>query len=377
MEITRNEVLKSRMLRILSVNARISMQDIANKLGVTKVNVYGLFNELLEEYDIGFVPEISIDKLWKWEFIKKARLRTKRGIISEAMEELPLTGFGEYLILIKFIGKKPENDEITKAMGNSYVPQFIARISGEYDLMIYAVARSYEDAIGFTDALNKSLFKYNMLAYTNRIWGCFGFFPLSNKLIEQFDIFDTYKNLLFGLNGKGRETFTEIGKKFNQGPAQMLYAYDRLARTEILKRVTYFEAKPKATLSIAIMLKIENAKAFEESKNKWLMRVVKEYESKENEYVFMCDMANPKGMFIIMNFHGKERYEKFFSCIRSCLKGVEVSKMQISKTLLGNLGLRDFDMRYSSQYKCLERNKLVPSLKERLNEPVTENPNEI
>jgi DNA-binding Lrp family transcriptional regulator len=377
LKVIRNEELKSRMLRMLSVNARISMQDIANRLGTTKVNIYGLFNELLEEYDIDFVPEISIDKLWKWEFIKKARLRTKRGIISEAMEELPLTGFGEYLILIKFIGKEPGDEEIKKAIGNSYVPQFIARINGEYDLMIYAVARSYEDAISFTDALNKSLFKYNMLVYTNRIWGRFGFFPLNNKLIEQFDIFDTYKNLLFGLNGTGRNTFTEIGKKFNQGPAQMLYAYDRLARTEILKRVTYFEAKPRANMSVAIMLKIENTKAFEASKNAWMMRIVKEYENKENEYVFICDMANPKGMFVIMNFHGKERYEKFFSCLRSCLKGVEVSKMQISRALLGNLGLRDFDMRYSSQYKCLERNKLVPAVKERLTESLTENPDAI
>jgi DNA-binding Lrp family transcriptional regulator len=377
LKIARNEELKSRMLRVLSVNARISMQDLANRLGTTKVNIYGLFNELLKEYNIDFVPEISIDKLWKWEFIKKARLRTKRGIISEAMEELPLTGFGEYLILIKFIGKKPEDEEIRKAIGNSYVPQFIARIRGEYDLMIYAVARSYEDAMSFTDTLNKSLFKYNMLAYTNRIWGCFGFFPLSNKLIEQFDIFDTYKNLLFGLNGAGRNTFTEIGKKFNQGPAQMLYAYDRLARTEILKRVTYYEANPRANMSMAIMLKIENTKAFEASKNTWLMRVVKEYENKENEYVYMCDMANPKGMLIIMNFNGKERYDRFFSCLRTCLKGVEVSKMQISKSLLGNLGLRDFDMRYSAQYKCLERNKLVPALKERLTESLIENPDAI
>ena len=147
LDIKNKEELKGKIRRLLSVDARISMQELANRLGTTKANAYGIFNEVLNEYGMHFVPEISIDKLWKWEFIKKARLRTKRGIIAEAEEELPLTGFNEYMIFVKFFGKQPSEDEIMKAFGNSYVPQFAARTKGEYDLMIYAVARSYEDAI--------------------------------------------------------------------------------------------------------------------------------------------------------------------------------------------------------------------------------------
>lgn len=238
----------------------MSMQDLADSLRTTKVNAYSLFNEVASEYLMSFVPEISVDKLWKWEFIKRARLRTKRGILAEAVDELPLTGFGEYMVFVKFVGKKPSDEEIIKGMGTSYAPQFAARTRGEYDLVIYVVERSYEDALRFTDTLNRNLSKYDMLAYTSRIWSNFGFFPLNKKLLEQFDIFDTYKNLLFGLSDGGRNTFTEIGKIFKQGPAQMLYAYDRLARTEILRRVTYFEAKPKNGFSVIAIAKIENAK---------------------------------------------------------------------------------------------------------------------
>jgi DNA-binding Lrp family transcriptional regulator len=321
-----------------------------------------------------FVPEISIDKLWKWEFIKKARLRTKRGIIAEAEEEMPLTGFSEYIIRIKFFGKHPSDEEITKAIGDSYVPQFAARTTGECDLLIYAVARSYEDAIMFTGTVNRSLGKYDMLAYTDRAWSCFGFFPMSNKLIEQFDIFDTYKNLLFGLNGTGRNTFTEIGKKFNQGPAQMLYAYDRLAKTEILKRVTYFESKPKATINAAAIIRVRNINDYERELNAWYMKIVKEYENNENECVYMCDVSNPKGMVVLGGFRSKERANKFFSAIRSSMKGIEVSRIDLSKVIMGNMGTRDFDMRYTSQYKCLERKKLVPSMRERAQEIPVENP---
>ncbi|MDE1874256.1 MAG: hypothetical protein KGI04_04030 [Candidatus Micrarchaeota archaeon] len=355
------EALKSKMLRILSVDARTSMQDLANSLKTTKVNAYNLFNELANERGLRFVPEISIDKLWKWEFIKRARLRTKRGILAEAVEELPLTGFGEYLIFAKFVGKKPSDEEITKAIGNSYATQFAARTKGEYDLMVYAVERSYEDAVRLTDTLSKGLGKYKMLAYTLKVWGNFGFFPLSNKLIEQFDIFDTYKNLLFGLNDGGRNTFTDIGKRFNQGPAQMLYAYDRLARTEILRRVTYFESKPDKSTRIVAVAKIENDKAFEDSRNGWFAKLAREYERRENECVFMCDTPSPRGTIVVAELKGKSAAARFLRGMRSGLKGTEISSLQILKVLLGSLGIRDFDMHHTSQYKRMERNRSLPT----------------
>lgn len=371
------EELKARIRRLLSVDARISMQDLANTLKTTKVNAYSLFNEVASEYSMRFVPEISIDKLWKWEFIKRARLRTKRGILAEAVEELPLTGFGEYVVFVKFIGRKPPDEEMVKAIGSSYAAQFAAKTRGEYDLVIYVVERSYEDAIRFTDTLNKNLSKYDMLAYTGRVWGSFGFFPVSKKLVEEFDIFDTYKNLLFGLLGGGRDTFTDIGKNFNQGPAQMLYAYDRLARTEILKRLTYFETRPRGAISVLALVKIKNAKAFEEAWSRWFIRLAKEYEKRENECVFMCDMPSPKGRIVIANFANKKAAGRFFSAMRNMLRCSEISKLWISKVLLGNLGVRDFDMRYTPLYRSLERRKLVPSLAQKLTESVVENPNAV
>jgi DNA-binding Lrp family transcriptional regulator len=280
-------------------------------------------------------------------------------------------------VLVKFVGKKPGDDEILKAIGTSYTAQFAAKTGGDYDLVIYLVERSYEDAVRFTNTFNMSLSKYNMLAYTTRVWGNFGFFPLNKKLIEQFDIFDTYKNLLFGLSDGGRDTFTDIGKNFNQGPAQMLYAYDRLARTEILRRVTYYEQRSKEASSMVVIAKIENAKLFEESKSKWFVKLAKEYEKRENECVFMCDIPSPKGIVVVANFANKKMANKFLACMKSGLRGAALNKMQISKVLLGSLGVRDFDMRYSSQYRSLERRKLVPAIGQKVAESVVENPNAV
>ncbi len=371
------EELKEKIRRLLSVDARISMQDLATNLKTTKVNAYNLFNEVTAEYGMKFVPEICIDKLWKWEFIKRARLRTKRGILAEAVEELPLTGFGEFLVMVKFMGKKPKEDEVIKAMSGFKSPQFAAFTKGEYDLFIYSVERSYEDAIRFTDSLNKNLGKYNMIATTSKVWSNFGFFPLSSKLMEQFDIFDTYKNLLYGLNEGGRNTFTDIGKKFNQGPAQILYAYDRLARTEILKRVTYFESKPKATVGLIIIAEIENANSFEATRNNWYIKLLKEYKDRENECVFMCEMPSPKSLLILADFESRKKSNQFLSSLKKSVRGIRINSIKISKVLLGSLGARDFDMRYTPQYRDLERKKLVPSMSGKSVETPVENPNEI
>lgn len=291
----RDQGMRDAILKQLSVDARISMKTLSGSTRSAKGNAYGLFKEVVDEYGLRFVPEISIENLWKWEFIKKARMQTKRGIITEAMDAIPITGFGEYLVLVKFRGAAPGEDSIVEALGASYAPQFAARLRGnDHDLLVYVVSRSYEDALEFANAFGRKLGKQRMVTQVDRIWGNFGFFPLNAKVISQFDIFDSYKNLLIGLNGSGRDTFSEIGRKAGQGPAQMLYAYDRLVRTGIMKRITYYEEKPKSRINVLLTLKITNVKSFGETKDAWFMRLIKEYGNAENECVFMCDTASPR-----------------------------------------------------------------------------------
>lgn len=367
--------VRDTILKQLSVDARISMKTLSNGTRSAKGNAYGIFNKVVEEYGLRFVPEISINNLWKWEFIKKARMQTKRGIITEAMDAIPITGFGEYVLLAKFAGKAPADDKILEALGTSYSPQFAARLNGGgHDLLVYVVARSYEDALEFANAFCRKLDRHRMVACVNRIWGSFGFFPFNAKVISQFDIFDSYRNLLIGLNGSGRDTFSEIGRKAGQGPAQMLYAYDRLVRTGIMKRITYYEEKPKSSINVLLTLTATDVKAFDRTKDAWFMRLIKEYERAENECVFMCDTASPKGMMVIASFQSEARAKKFAGEIRTTLKGVEVSRSEMGGALLGHLGIRDFDMRYTQQYRSLAIRRLVPRIEEKGIGTVSDNP---
>ncbi len=364
----------SALLRLLSTDARISVNDLADKLNTSKASAFSLIAEAVRERSLRFVPEISIDKVWKWEFIKRARVRTKRGILAEAVDELPATGFGEYIIFIKFKGGRPNDADIEKAIGNTYSAQFAARLQGESDLFIYAVDRSYDDILRFIEGMSKKLGHYRMLTSITRVWNTFGFFPPSDQLIGQLDIFDTYKKLLIGLNGNGRGTFTEIGNKFHQGAAQMLYAYDRLVKTEILKRVTYFESL-QGRQAVVITARTTDAAGFADAKSAWFASLVREYEKKENECIYMCDTPSPLGTLVIAGFDGKKAMARFIASMRGTLTKSEISYMQIAKVLRGSLGVRNFDMRKTQQYRHLERNKLAPEEPQPV-EPV-ENPDAV
>lgn len=357
-EVGRREELKAKMLKLLSTNGRMSIGDLGKNLGITKPSAYHLFLETIKEYDLRFIPEIDIEKIWKYEFIKLARMRTKKEILDEAIEEIPEAGFQEYMALFKFRGRQPSDDEIRKALGNSYMPQFVARLGGEYGMVMYAVARRYNDITGFVVEFVKRL-KWDTTSEMNRISVDTGYFPLKKELLEKFNISETYLALLMGLNEDGRQEFISIAKKYKKEQQGMVYAMDRLKRTEILKRVTYYEGKQKSTVNAIIQMKVTNYAKFFAKRDNWFMEMVKNNEKRHNEYVYMCDVSNPLGILIFASFADKARAKKAFNEMKRANGGVELKYIPIKSILVGQLGIRDFDMRYSDQYKILERNKKV------------------
>ncbi|MGI0141987.1 MAG: hypothetical protein ACREBF_05075 [Candidatus Micrarchaeales archaeon] len=358
-EVGRREELKARMLKLLSVNGRMSIGDLGKSLGISKPSAYHLFLEVVKEYDLKFVPEIDIDNIWRYEFIKISRMRTKKEILDEAIEEIPEAGFEEYVVVFNFLKGAPTNEQMLKAIGNSYIPQFVARLSGKYDFIMYGVSRNYEDINRFIIELSKKL-KRPVTTKLNKIAQGFGFFPLRNNLLEKFNISETYLALLLGLNENGRQEFISIARKFKKEQQGMVYAMDRLRRTGILKRVTYYEGAPKNGYNVVIQMKVLDYSKFVEKRHAWFLDMVGSYEKAHNEYVYICDISNPQGAFIFGNFHDKKAADKFMGKLKRNNSGIEIGSVRLTDVLLGSFGIRDFDMRYSGQYHILEGDKKVP-----------------
>ncbi|MEM4098463.1 MAG: hypothetical protein QXW57_01720 [Candidatus Micrarchaeaceae archaeon] len=368
------EKLKLRMLRALSINARLTFSELGKKVGVGKYVAYKYFHEMVEEYGIKFVPEINVENIWKYELVKlMAHESTKTGIRENIIDKFPdVIGFEEYVIFIKFLGKKSSDEEILKAIGDSYIPQFVAKLIGEYDLMMYAVSRNFVELDHYIVKVLSQL-KEERLVYITRIERTFGFFPLRNELIEKFNISETYRKVLLYLNQDGRREFADIARLVKIKPEGITYTLDRLEKTGMLERISYYETKPRNVVTSMIMITITNNLRFFESRDKWFLDLVKNPD-RHTEYLFICDIQSPNGILILANFENTILAEQFINNLSKKLKGAKISHTLITKTLIGALGVRNFDMRYSLQYQILQAKNLVPRF-DRKEGKIEERPN--
>ncbi len=359
--------LKNTMLKTLSVNGRIDFDALAKETHSKKMRVYQLLKELVEEYNLRFVPELNIDEIWKYEYMRmSAHKSTKRELREETIERIPDMGFEEYVIMLKFHNDVPSSEELIKAVGDSPIPQFMARLKGgKRQVLIYALARRFRDITIFADKIAVFLKDYKVSFYLSRALTEFGFFPVTDKFIETLMIHDSYKQLLLGLNKNGREHLNIIAKKGGIKPENMSYAMERLMQADMLKRITYYENEPKNVINAMITGVVTEMCKYRENKDKWFLSMVNKYFATHCEYVYMCDLSSPYSIMIIASFKSNSDLEALIATLKKDLQGMKISYMQMTETLIGNLGIRDFDLRYSAIYDWLARKKLVPMFNKR------------
>jgi DNA-binding Lrp family transcriptional regulator len=351
------------MLKFLSINGRASIDSISRFLKLPKTTAYALFNEVAKEYKLHFVPELDLEDIWKYEFVKISKHHsTKREMREEALEKIPDLGCEEYMAFVKFNGAIPSDDEIINALNNSYVPQFVAKLHGGYDLVLYLLGKNFYEVNKALINFAKNLKSYNAFITASRIITDFGFFPIRNEFVDKLLLSENAKALIEGLNIDGRGEIKDIGIRFNKKPELLLYAMERLKKGGLLKRITYFEAQPKSNINGIISIAITNESKFIESRENWFLEIVKSKPGEHTKYVYICDTLNPFGILVFVNLKSNEDIDTLVSSFRKTIKGAEINYITITKILMGNLGIRNFDMHYSPQYKYLESKNLVPRI---------------
>jgi DNA-binding Lrp family transcriptional regulator len=359
----KKQEMKDKILKILSVNGRASSNEIAVGIKMPKPSSYNLLNEVINEYDLHFVPEIDIRNIWKYEIIKLSKTHSKREMLHRTIEQLFELGFDEYFFFVKFIGRVPSDEEIKKAAKDSYVTQFISRLDGkQYDLVFYVVSKGFIHAEYNLVKFLKGLGKYNYSASMTKVTRDMGFFPLNNEIIDKFNIADNYKSILMSLNENGREQISELAKGSAEKRVKLIYAFDRLSRTDILPRITYYEGKPRSANMAMMTIKVINMPVFEKTRSRWFMTMLKDYENKPNEYIFVAEMTNPLGLIIFLNVERRERVKEIADRIRKDVSGIEINYSFVEGVIRGKFAIRNFDIRHSRMYEILESENLAPKV---------------
>ncbi|MDE1846597.1 MAG: hypothetical protein KGH52_00885, partial [Candidatus Micrarchaeota archaeon] len=186
----KNELAERTILKDLSVNGRKSIGAIARKLKMPKATVYQIYNKTVEKYGLKFVPELAFEEAWRVELLQAFKRKgTKRELREEVLGKVPEIGFQEYLIFVKFNGKEPHDEELKAALGDSHLPQYVGKVQGgNYNILMYAVTRTYLELEGFIATFGKKLKKYPLTISATKIFVSFGYFPLRNDIIEKINV---------------------------------------------------------------------------------------------------------------------------------------------------------------------------------------------
>ncbi len=350
------ERISNAILRELSMDARQSLSSIADKVSASKTTVFNELNALIEQKEIRFVPEINLDELWRHEMLYTTKWMQKREFRQLDIHQI---GFTEYICFVKFLGKKPSDAEISKAVANSYVPQNVSALYGRYDLFMYLVARDHADINVFVNSFHKVLSGYKMLVRIRPIRKSLGFFPLRNELIMQFKLPEKYKKLLITLNEDARGQLSS-GEGMDKNT--IAYIYKTLLEYGIVSRTTMYMRNPDNDFAGIISYSIIDHQQFQKNKYKWFEHLVKMDSNKLGTYTFMADVHEPYGGIIIANARNAACFDGIKKSIENLRLGIEMESLILSRPILGDLGVRNFDLRYSNQYGMLATEGIVPKL---------------
>ncbi len=237
----RYNLVTRKMVRLLSENSRASISEISKAVSMSRKTVVDRIRKMEEEFRISYTVEFNESAL---------------GLVSP------------HLICVKF-DSKPDYAKVTKLLGQSYIPQFAVATKGQYDLIIYAVG---------TFGREYARWDKNMQILIGELGGEWrssevvhrqlGFLPLRNELLDRVEMPQKYRDMLKILNSNSRTSFQEMSKTLGMHFNTVAYNFNKLLKTNYLKRFTITMDKPKDVTLMTFFSKYRPTENYEKDSAK-------------------------------------------------------------------------------------------------------------
>ena len=314
-------LLTRKLMRLLSENARMSILELSNNLGVSRRTVRERLARLETDLSIGHTIEFKESAL---------------GLISP------------HLILAKFT-KKPDPKEVTRILSSSYIPQLAVAIKGKYDLLIYANAPTSDEYVRWDKSVQIKFSKYGVMWHSSDVaHKQLGYFPIRNELIDRLNIIPEHKAILKMLNANSRVTFSEISKTIKMHFNTVAYNFNKIIQKDYIKRFTISAALPKGLTLMSMFSEYILEEGYEADS----ARIRKAYTTSGNEfpilnrYPICAQLVGGYDFFNLGLFDNYEtaykhqilNYKENFKRHR-----VKIQYGTVDSVLLGRLPLRSID----------------------------------
>jgi DNA-binding Lrp family transcriptional regulator len=331
------------ILRALSMNARITVPELAKVTGLGNTAVNYHLRNLERRYDIKYLLEIDIEKF----------------------------GYMNYIAFVKFKDKRPTYEEMKKQLEAIPYVQLAIATSGYADIILSIITKSTNDARTILYNITANTFvTYEAEWNITQAYQTFGFIPLRNQFFEVLkekvwtrtkekprpahdEITEVEYNVLKTMNSNAAADFASIDKEIGGSSGRSNYAFHQLTKRGIIKRTTISMQKRPSTHEIVIIIKLTNAKEFTSTREKLLLEILREQESLFDTYSFTCDINSPSGVILTTSILKGENIETKKDKIVDILKG-NVIELAISTGIItGTFDYRLFDKTQTSQYMIL------------------------
>ncbi len=318
----------AKLLTILSTNAKANLSHLGRKLGMKPPEAYRRVKQLEDEFGIRYHAEINVSKFYYHKFI----------------------------ILVKFSNIAPTTQEILSATKGIPNIQLVQRLESKYNLLIYVLVRGHHEIATIRRQVRRALGKYDGEWYAIPVNEHFNTIPLRDEFIEQClkkRLLKREYAVLKELNTDGTVEFNEIDRKYGFDEGRSLYTYHRLLENGVLRRVTMSMEKLNFKYLGIIFEKVINYAKFDRGRQKTGFDIISEPTGPTSKYALVCNIENPNGaMFFVPVFQDGD-LEKAKQHIYGIKKGITLSTVTVTETILGSLCFRRIDPYYTYAYEFM------------------------
>jgi len=331
------------ILRALSMNARITVSELAKitRLSNTAVN-YHLRN-LERKYDIKYLLEIDIEKF----------------------------GYINYIAFVKFKDKKPSYEEIKQQLERIYHVQTAMTTNGIYDMVIFMTVGSTGGVRStIYDFMKRSFPSYNAELILTPAYQTFGFVPLRDEFFDILkekvwtrvkerprpshdEITEVEYKVLRAMNSNASADFSSIDKKIGADKGRANYAYYKLMNRGIIKRATISMQKLPTNGDMIFILNHTKFEEWDKTRKNLLMEIIKEGRLNYDSYPFTCDIMAPRGVLMVNHVSEGEEVEIKKDTVMNVIKGMHLEILNINSVPVGTVDNRLFDKKETSQFELL------------------------
>jgi len=310
------------MLRILSMNGRISMPVIGKMVGLRETAVSSQIRKLEKKYSISYIPEIDVTKL----------------------------GYIQFLITMEFLEEMPNVEELRTILAQEKRVQIAFLTKGDFHLMIYVLARNSIEINSIVINIRKKL-HCKSISITAPVEEDYGFIPLRQEFIEMLkdDLLVRDYAVLKEFVNNSKIDFSEIDRKYGFDKGRSQYSYHKLRDKGIIKRVTIsLESLPIRYVGLIVSTIIDQV-GFAQDREKILSNLIGESSHNLNKYILVNDIVSPSGIVFYLPVFNFGDLESIAEEILKLNPGIRIKTLIITNILVGKFCFRNFDNAYSIQ----------------------------